>query len=230
MASRAGPRASGTDGSDFQHRERVASHYQMSVALKSEIRKLNIVHVLIWVLMAAQVRANIRGCLISQQAESHCVLMCPGDCKPAESGVSQGSRLSVSVGVPLPSEHSPHRLQLPGVAAQQHQLPGGLHDQRRALLRGAAHLRRHGDVPRGSAAVPARQGVPLHLRLLGRVRDVPRHRHCRAGARLADLLQQAAAGPVVHRHTGQEEEMTSALLAEDTLRCSCSASFSIFIF
>uniref|UniRef100_A0A3B5MUU1 Jagunal homolog 1 n=1 Tax=Xiphophorus couchianus TaxID=32473 RepID=A0A3B5MUU1_9TELE len=29
MASRTGPRASGTDGSDFQHRERVASHYQM---------------------------------------------------------------------------------------------------------------------------------------------------------------------------------------------------------
>lgn len=29
MASRAGPRAAGTDGSDYQHRERVASHYQM---------------------------------------------------------------------------------------------------------------------------------------------------------------------------------------------------------
>uniref|UniRef100_A0A8C6BFA2 Protein jagunal homolog 1 n=1 Tax=Monodon monoceros TaxID=40151 RepID=A0A8C6BFA2_MONMO len=29
MASRAGPRAAGTDGSDFQHRERVATHYQM---------------------------------------------------------------------------------------------------------------------------------------------------------------------------------------------------------
>ncbi|XP_028837137.1 protein jagunal homolog 1-B [Denticeps clupeoides] len=54
MASRAGPRASGTDGSDFQHRERVASHYQMSVALKSEIRKLNIVHMIIWTLILAQ--------------------------------------------------------------------------------------------------------------------------------------------------------------------------------
>uniref|UniRef100_A0A1A7YAN4 Jagunal homolog 1b n=1 Tax=Iconisemion striatum TaxID=60296 RepID=A0A1A7YAN4_9TELE len=58
MASRAGPRATGTDGSDFQHRERVASHYQMSVALKSEIRKLNIVHLLIWILMAAQVTVS----------------------------------------------------------------------------------------------------------------------------------------------------------------------------
>ncbi len=30
-----------------------------SVALKSEIRKLNIVHLLIWVLMVAQVTANL---------------------------------------------------------------------------------------------------------------------------------------------------------------------------
>ncbi|XP_069744765.1 protein jagunal homolog 1-A isoform X4 [Narcine bancroftii] len=29
MASRVGPRATGTDGSDFRHREKVASHYQM---------------------------------------------------------------------------------------------------------------------------------------------------------------------------------------------------------
>ncbi|XP_077456563.1 protein jagunal homolog 1-B-like [Stigmatopora argus] len=58
MASRAGPRAKGTDGSDFEHRERVASHYQMSVALKSEIRKLNIVHLLVWLLMVAQVTAS----------------------------------------------------------------------------------------------------------------------------------------------------------------------------
>ncbi|XP_056125686.1 protein jagunal homolog 1-B [Rhinichthys klamathensis goyatoka] len=55
MASRAGPRASGTDGSDFQHRERVAAHYQMSVALKSEIKKLNIAHAVVWFLIAAQV-------------------------------------------------------------------------------------------------------------------------------------------------------------------------------
>ncbi|KAF7688317.1 protein jagunal homolog 1-B [Silurus meridionalis] len=55
MASRAGPRVGGTDGSDFQHRERVASHYQISVALKSEIRKLNVAHVVLWVLVLAQV-------------------------------------------------------------------------------------------------------------------------------------------------------------------------------
>uniref|UniRef100_A0A674J0I8 Protein jagunal homolog 1 n=3 Tax=Testudinoidea TaxID=8486 RepID=A0A674J0I8_9SAUR len=54
MASRAGPRAEGTDGSDYQHRERVASHYQMSVALKSEIKKLIYMQVAIWLLLLAQ--------------------------------------------------------------------------------------------------------------------------------------------------------------------------------
>ncbi|XP_068763764.1 tubulin monoglycylase TTLL3 isoform X2 [Struthio camelus] len=54
MASRGGPRATGTDGSDYQHRERVASHYQMSVALKSEIKKLIYMHVAIWLLLLAQ--------------------------------------------------------------------------------------------------------------------------------------------------------------------------------
>ncbi|XP_042190571.1 protein jagunal homolog 1-A [Callorhinchus milii] len=55
MASRAGPRATGTDGSDFQHRERVASHYQMSVALKMKIKKLIIAHLVIWTLLVLQV-------------------------------------------------------------------------------------------------------------------------------------------------------------------------------
>ncbi|KAA0712383.1 Protein jagunal -like protein 1-B [Triplophysa tibetana] len=55
MASRSGPRASGTDGGDYQHRERVAPHYQMSVSLKSEIKKLNIAQAVLWSLVAAQV-------------------------------------------------------------------------------------------------------------------------------------------------------------------------------
>lgn len=90
MASRAGPRAAGTDGSDFKHREKVASHYQMrynlhtvtaicyrianeivyiricvwilkmsfSASLKSEIKKLTVVHFLIWILVAAQVAVS----------------------------------------------------------------------------------------------------------------------------------------------------------------------------
>lgn len=66
MASRAGPRATGTDGSDYQHREKVASHYQMSVALKAEVRKLNIVHVVLWLLLVAQVTVNQLN-LVSQR-------------------------------------------------------------------------------------------------------------------------------------------------------------------
>lgn len=38
MAGRVGPRAAGTDGSDFTHRERVATHYQTSVILKSRLK------------------------------------------------------------------------------------------------------------------------------------------------------------------------------------------------
>ncbi|XP_039673914.1 protein jagunal homolog 1-A [Perca fluviatilis] len=58
MTSRVGPRAAGTNGSDFKHRERVAPHYQMSAALKSEVRKLNLVHLLLWLLVAAQVTVS----------------------------------------------------------------------------------------------------------------------------------------------------------------------------
>ncbi|KAK3747922.1 hypothetical protein QZH41_008371 [Actinostola sp. cb2023] len=38
MSSRAGPRAAGTDGSDFSHRERVASHYRESVRQKIKVK------------------------------------------------------------------------------------------------------------------------------------------------------------------------------------------------
>ncbi|XP_075772462.1 protein jagunal homolog 1 isoform X2 [Pelodiscus sinensis] len=55
MASRAGPRPEGTDGSDYQHRERVASHYQMSVALKCEIKKLIYMQLALWLLLVAQI-------------------------------------------------------------------------------------------------------------------------------------------------------------------------------
>ncbi|XP_026151333.1 protein jagunal homolog 1-A [Mastacembelus armatus] len=58
MTSRIGPRAAGTDGSDFKHREKVAPCYQMSASLKSEVRKLNLVHLLIWLLVAAQVTVS----------------------------------------------------------------------------------------------------------------------------------------------------------------------------
>ena len=37
MAARYGPRASGSDGSDYSHREQVAMHYQQSVLLKRRL-------------------------------------------------------------------------------------------------------------------------------------------------------------------------------------------------
>lgn len=37
MAARYGPRASGSDGSDYSHREQVAVHYQQSVLLKRRL-------------------------------------------------------------------------------------------------------------------------------------------------------------------------------------------------
>ncbi|KAE8299102.1 Protein jagunal-like protein 1-A [Larimichthys crocea] len=58
MTSRVGLRAVGTNGSDFKPRERVAPHYQMSASLKSEVRKLNLVHLLLWLLVAAQVTVS----------------------------------------------------------------------------------------------------------------------------------------------------------------------------
>lgn len=38
MASRGGPRADGTDGSDFTHRQRIVSHYKESVKLKAKLK------------------------------------------------------------------------------------------------------------------------------------------------------------------------------------------------
>ena len=52
MSSRAGPRASGTDGSDFSHREKVASHYKDSVKWKSKLNLNLSLHLLCIVLGA----------------------------------------------------------------------------------------------------------------------------------------------------------------------------------
>jgi len=51
MASRRGPLVDGTDGSDFGHREKVATHYQISVASKNFLRKGIFVHLLLGTLM-----------------------------------------------------------------------------------------------------------------------------------------------------------------------------------
>ena len=48
-------RVTGTDGSDFQHRERVASHYHVSVETKSRLRVLIYLHFLLAFLVLFQV-------------------------------------------------------------------------------------------------------------------------------------------------------------------------------
>ncbi|XP_041924815.1 protein jagunal homolog 1-A-like [Alosa sapidissima] len=61
MTSRAGARAAGapgtrSDGNDSKPKERVgSSHYQMSASFRSEIRRLTLVQLLIWLLVATQV-------------------------------------------------------------------------------------------------------------------------------------------------------------------------------
>lgn len=62
MASRDGPRAAGSDGTDFQHRERVASHYETSAAYKLRLRYVIYVHLLLVVLM--MVRLSSGFCIL----------------------------------------------------------------------------------------------------------------------------------------------------------------------
>jgi len=62
MASREGPRAEGSDGTDFQHRERVASHYETSSAYKARMRFVIYLHLLLVVLMVFRLSAGL--CLL----------------------------------------------------------------------------------------------------------------------------------------------------------------------
>lgn len=50
MASKVGPRARGTDGSDYRHRERVASHYTVSAEVKPKLKKVVLLQILCAVL------------------------------------------------------------------------------------------------------------------------------------------------------------------------------------
>lgn len=58
MTSRGGSRSAALNGTDKKPKERVVPQYQMSASLKSEVRKLNFVHLLIWLLVAAQVTVS----------------------------------------------------------------------------------------------------------------------------------------------------------------------------
>jgi len=62
MASREGPRIEGSDGTDFQHRERVASHYETSAAYKLRLRYVIYLHLLLVALMLFRLSAGF--CLL----------------------------------------------------------------------------------------------------------------------------------------------------------------------
>lgn len=111
------------------------------------------------------------------------------------------------MGVHVSSEHHTHSLQLHGVAEKQHQLPGHLNDQRRAFLCRSDSLWRDGDVSCGSAALSPRQSLQVHLWLLCCVYNVLSLDYFSSSTWLADLLQQKAAGRLVHQHTREKEEI-----------------------
>lgn len=46
MASSVGPRAKGSDGSDYSHREQVANHYRISAEFKPKLKKVLLVQIL----------------------------------------------------------------------------------------------------------------------------------------------------------------------------------------
>jgi len=59
MASKTGPRALGSDGSDFMHRERVASHYKASATNKSRLKVFIFLHLLLWVFMVFRLSTSL---------------------------------------------------------------------------------------------------------------------------------------------------------------------------
>lgn len=61
MASRSGPRAEGTDGSDFQHRETIADYYSKSAELKGSVRKCLIPHLVLFITLVGKGAALLMG-------------------------------------------------------------------------------------------------------------------------------------------------------------------------
>lgn len=59
MASRGGPRVSGTDGSDFSHRQKVASQYQASSLYKSRFRFCVFSHFVLFLVLMSKLLEDI---------------------------------------------------------------------------------------------------------------------------------------------------------------------------
>lgn len=144
-----------------------------------------------------------------------------GRCQSSQSGITWPCGLALSVGVSIPFEPSAFVDRSIRHAKEQHQLPGDLHDQCRFVLCGTLDFWCNGNVSTGPAAVPAWQGLPLYLWLLGCLCDVSAHGDSYSGARMANLLQQEATGRVVQFNTREEEEI-NMLLKEDLIYTSAS--------
>ncbi|XP_077977526.1 protein jagunal homolog 1-like [Glandiceps talaboti] len=76
MSSRAGPRAAGTDGSDFEHRERVASHYRISAQYKSRMKYFIYITIVLCLTVVAKA-ALIQLKLIKIKKSDKSVLLLP---------------------------------------------------------------------------------------------------------------------------------------------------------
>nr|AII98102.1 BLTX780 [Nephila pilipes] len=59
MAARGGTRAKGTDGNDFSHREKVASHYQISSDNKRRLKTSIFFHLLLFVFIVLKLSTEI---------------------------------------------------------------------------------------------------------------------------------------------------------------------------
>ncbi|CAJ0963783.1 unnamed protein product, partial [Mesorhabditis belari] len=59
MASKGGPRAMGSDGNDFRHRQQIAAHYQESVQYKNYLKWLAVPHLLVSLFLWTKVGGEI---------------------------------------------------------------------------------------------------------------------------------------------------------------------------
>ncbi|KAH6928153.1 hypothetical protein HPB50_012342 [Hyalomma asiaticum] len=59
MASRGGVHVSGTDGSDFNHRQKVAPHYQISAIYKTRLKTAMLLHFFLFLAMCAKLAEDV---------------------------------------------------------------------------------------------------------------------------------------------------------------------------
>lgn len=119
---------------------------------------------------------------------------------------------AVPVGVPLSAQHLPSALQQPVPPKEQHQLPGPVNDQCRAVLFCTSYIWWHGDVSCSKAALPSRKSLPLHFWLLCSDCCIRRYSGCCSSARLAVVLHEKTAGFMVWCYSGEEKQIMAFFL------------------